>query len=102
MLGHVPGVKDKQCSNAFSWSQGEVACSEGKSQIDTSSQKNIVIAMIIACTVVYESSEKGEILQGRGCGSRHLSEMLPEEVCKLILTVLVKIIVCFVTEGTQE
>ena len=58
--------------------------------------------MIIACTVVYESSEKGEILQGGGCGSRHLSEMLPEEVCKPILTLLVIIIVCVMTEGRQE
>ena len=58
--------------------------------------------MIIPCTVVYESSEKGEILQGRGRGSRRLSEMLPEEVCKPILTVLVIIIVCFMTEGRRE
>ena len=52
--------------------------------------------------MVYESSEKGEILQGRGRGSRRLSEMLPEEVCKPILTVLVIIIVCFMTEGRRE
>ena len=58
--------------------------------------------MIIACTVVYESSEKGEILQGGGQGSSHLSEMLPEDVCKPILTVLVIIMVCFMTEGRRE